>query len=198
MSSLTFWNNFDGGNAAPIWAATALKLAPTRANANVIFANANVALAFNDAIGVYGVSAAEMANTVGEGKKVAHAGWVQRTGFMGPVISITANANAYGTNSWITFSGGQTSSNTINPAGQGSGNTSANAYLSVASNGRVQSITLYDGGLYLTTPNATPASGNSAFTITMGGRANRFQYETLVALDTVRGDATKDDHILPQ
>jgi hypothetical protein len=194
----TLWNNFDGGNAAPIWAATALKLAPTRTNANVIFANANVTLFASESIGVYGVSAAEMANTTGEGKKVAHQGWVQRTGFMGPIVSISANTNAYGTNSFITFSGGQTSSNTINPAGQGTGNTSANATVSVAANGRIQSITLNSGGLYLTTPNATPVSGNAAFTVTMGGRANRFQYETLVALAQMTSDATSDDHILPQ
>jgi len=117
---------------------------------------------------------------------------------MGPVISITANANAYGTNSFITFSGGQTSSNTINPAGQGTGNTSANATVSVAANGRIQSITINSGGLYLTTPNATPASGNAAFTVTMGGRANRFQYEVLVASNTIFGDSSSDDHILPQ
>jgi hypothetical protein len=193
----TLWSNFDGGNAAPIWAATALNLAPTRANANVIFANANVTLSATESIGVYGVSNTETANATGEGKKIAHAGWVQRTGFMGPVISISANANAYGTNSFIRFSGGQTSSNTINPAGQGTGNTSANATVSVAANGRIQSITINSGGLYLTTPNATPVSGNAAFTVTMGGRANRYQYETLVAFDSMTGDSTSDNHILP-
>jgi hypothetical protein len=193
----TLWSNFDGGNAAPIWAATALNLAPTRANANVIFANANVTLSATESIGVYGVSNTETANATGEGRKIAHAGWVQRTGFMGPVISISANANAYGTNSFIRFSGGQTSSNTINPAGQGTGNTSANATVSVAANGRIQSITINSGGLYLTTPNATPVSGNAAFTVTMGGRANRYQYETLVAFDSMTGDATSDNHILP-
>ena len=193
----TLWSNFDGGNAAPIWAATALNLAPTRANANVIFANANVTLSATESIGVYGVSNTETANATGEGRKIAHAGWVQRTGFMGPVISISANANAYGTNSFIRFSGGQTSSNTINPTGQGTGNTSANATVSVAANGRIQSITINSGGLYLTTPNATPVSGNAAFTVTMGGRANRYQYETLVAFDSMTGDSTSDNHILP-
>jgi hypothetical protein len=152
----------------------------------------------SEAIGVYGVSAAEMANTTGEGRKVAHAGWVQRTGFMGPIVSISANTNAYGTNSFITFSGGQTTSNTINPAGRGTGNTSANAAVTVDANGRIIAITLNSGGLYLTTPNATPASGNAAFTVTMGGRANRFQYETIVALAQMNGDTTSDDHILPQ
>jgi hypothetical protein len=193
----TLWSNFDGGNAAPIWAATALKVAPTRANANVIFANANVTLFASESIGVYGVSNTETANSIGEGRKLAHAGWVQRTGFMGPVISITSNTNAFGTNSFIRFSGGQTSSNTINPAGQGTGNTSANATVSVDANGRIQSITINSGGLYLTTPNATPVSGNAAFTVTMGGRANRYQYETLVAFDSMTGDSTSDNHILP-
>ena len=196
--STTLWNNFDGGNAAPIWAATSIRLAPTRANANVIFGNTNVWTMASEAIGVYGVSAAEMANTTGEGRKVAHAGWVQRTGFMGPIVSISANTNAYGTNSFITFSGGQTTSNTINPAGRGTGNTSANAAVTVDANGRIIAITLNSGGLYLTTPNATPASGNAAFTVTMGGRANRFQYETIVALAQMNGDTTSDDHILPQ
>jgi hypothetical protein len=193
----TLWSNFDGGNAAPIWAATAIKVAPTRANANVIFANASVTLFASESIGVYGVSNTETANVFGEGRKLAHAGWVQRTGFMGPVISISANTNSYGTNSFIRFSGGQTSSNTINPAGQGTGNTSANATVTVDANGRIQSITINSGGLYLTTPNATPVSGNAAFTVTMGGRANRYQYETLVAFDSMIGDATSDNHILP-
>jgi hypothetical protein len=196
--STTLWNNFDGGNAAPIWASTALRVAPTRTNANVTFANASVTLFASESIGVYGVSAAEMANTTGEGKKVAHQGWVQRTGFMGPIVSISANTNAYGTNSFITFSGGQTSSNSINPAGKGTGNTSANATVTVDSNGRIYLVTINSGGLYLTTPNATPVSGNAVFTVTMGGRANRFQYETLVALAQVTGDSTSDDHILPQ
>jgi hypothetical protein len=196
--STTLWNNFDGGNAAPIWAATALKVAPTRANANVIFSNSNVAVFASEAIGLYGISSDEIANTTGQGKSAAHVGWVQRTGFMGPIVNITANANAYGTNSYITFSGGQTSSNTLYPAGRGTGNTSANAMISVDSNGRIQSITINSGGLYLTTPNAIPASGNAALTVTMGGRANRFQYEVLVACNTIYSDANSDDHILPE
>jgi hypothetical protein len=196
--STTLWNNFDGGNAAPIWAATALKVAPTRANANVIFSNSNVALFASESVGLYGISSDEIANTTGQGKSAAHVGWVQRTGFMGPIVRISANTNAYGTNSFITFSGGQTSSNTINPAGQGTGNTSANAAVTVDANGKIIAITLNSGGLYLTTPNATPASGNAAFTVTMGGRANRFQYEVLVACNTIYSDANSDDHILPE
>lgn len=192
------WNNFDGGNAAPVWAATALKLAPTRANANVIFSNSNVAVFASEAIGLYGVSADEIANTTGQGKSAGHTGWVMRTGFMGPVIAITANTGAYGTNSFITFSGGQISSNAAYPAGRGTGNTVANASVTVDTNGRINGITINSGGLYLTTPNAIPVSGNAAFTVTMGGRANRFQYEVLVACNTIYSDSNTDDHILPE
>jgi hypothetical protein len=32
----------------------------------------------------------------------------------------------------------------------------------------------------------------------MGGRANRFQYEVLVACNTIYGDASTDDHHLPE
>jgi hypothetical protein len=107
---------------------------------------------------------------------MAPAGWVQRTAGMGAVLTIRANTGAYGTNSFVTFSNG------------GTGNTSANATVAVASNGLVQSVTLNSGGLYITTPTAVPVSGNAAFTLTMGGRANRTQYETLVATGGITGN----------
>ena len=176
MSNL--WTMTDANTGVPIYAATALKLAPTRANANVIFANANVAQAFSAAVGVYGVDTEEASNTqvTPAATKMAHAGWVQRTAGMGAVLTITANAGSYGTNSFVTFSNG------------GTGNTSANATVSVATNGLIQSVTLNSDGLYLTTPTAVPVSGNAAFTLTMGGRANRTQYETLVATGSMTGN----------
>jgi hypothetical protein len=176
--STSFWTMTDANTGVPIYAGTALNLAPTRANANVIFANANVAQAFSEAIGVYGVDTQEATNTqvTPAATKMAHAGWVQRTAGMGAVLTIRANSGSYGTNSFVTFTNG------------GTGNTSANATVSVASNGLIQTVTLNSGGLYLTTPTATPVSGNAAFTLTMGGRANRTQYETLVAAGTMTGN----------
>lgn len=176
--STAFWTMTDANTGVPLYAGTALNLAPTRANANVIYANANVAQAFSEAVGVYGVDTQEASNTqvTPAATRMAHAGWVQRTAGMGPVLSITANAGAFGTNSFVTFSGG------------GTGNTAANATVSVAQNGAVLSITINTGGLYLTTPTAVPVSGNAAFTVTMGGRANRTQYETLVAAGSITGN----------
>lgn len=176
--STAFWTMTDANTGVPLYAGTALNLAPTRANANVIFANANVAQAFSEAVGVYGVDTQEASNTqvTPAATRMAHAGWVQRTAGMGPVLSISANAGAFGTNSFVTFSGG------------GTGNTAANARVAVAQNGAVLSVTINTGGLYLTTPTAVPVSGNAAFTVTMGGRANRTQYETLVAAGSITGN----------
>lgn len=177
MSS-AFWTMTDANTGVPLFAPTALKLAPTRANANVIWANANVAQAFSAAVGVWGVDTQEASNTqvTPAALKMAHAGWVQKTAGMGAVVSISANSGSYGTNSFVTFSNG------------GTGNTAANASVSVASNGLIQSVTINSGGLYITTPTATPASGNAVFTLTMGGRANRSQYETLVATGSITGN----------
>lgn len=176
--STAFWTMTDANTGVPLFAPTALKLAPTRANANVIFANANVAQAFSAAVGVYGVDTQEATNTqvTPAATRMAHAGWVQRTAGMGGVVSITANTGAYGTNSFVTFTNG------------GTGNTSANATVSVNATGYITGVTLNNPGLYITTPTATPASGNAVFTLVMGGRANRTTYETLVASGTITGN----------
>ncbi len=173
--STAFWTMTDANTGVPLYAGTALKLAPTRANANVIYANANVAQAFSAAVGVYGVDTQEATNTqvTPAATKMAHAGWVQRTAGMGGVVTITANTDAYGTNSFVTFTNG------------GTGNTSANATVSVNGTGFITNVTLNTPGLYLTTPTATPVSGNAVFTLTMGGRANRTMYETLVATGSI-------------
>jgi hypothetical protein len=54
--------------------------------------------------------------------------------------------------------------------------------------GTIVSVTLITGGSYSSTPNASVANANSqaTFTVTgMGGRANRIQYETLVAMSSM-------------
>jgi hypothetical protein len=168
----------DSNTSEPLWAATVLKVAPTRANASIVFGNSNVSVALtNVAVGVFGVDTQETTNTQVStaATKMAHAGWVMRTAGMGGVATITANSGAYGTNSFVTFSNG------------GTGNTAANASVTVNQNGLINGVTINTNGLYLTTPTAVPVSGNAAFTITMGGRANRTQYETLVAAGSMAG-----------
>jgi hypothetical protein len=60
----------------------------------------------------------------------------------------------------------------------------------VNSAGYVQNsqIQIVNPGFYANTPVLTPSSGNAVFTITMGGRANRVQTETLVAMGSMTGD----------
>ena len=175
--STSFWTMTDANTGVPLFAPTALKLEPTRANANVIYANSNTAQAFSAAVGVYGVDTQEATNpqVTPAANKMAHAGWVQRTAGLGGVVSISANSDAYGTNSFVTFSGGV-------------GTTEANASVLVDSTGLITSVVINTPGLYQVTPSATPESGNAVFTVVMGGRANRTQYETLVATGTITGN----------
>lgn len=109
---------------------------------------------------------------------------------MGPILTITANSGAVASNSFITFSGG---SKVV-----GSGNTAANARIFVNTAGYIMNVTVLTQGLYANTPVATANSGNAVFTITMGGRANRVQMETLVAMGSMYGDGTSsEDPIIP-
>lgn len=146
------------------------------ANGQVLFGNTQV--------GTFGVDKTEAGIVGGEGKKVAHAGWNLRKQGVGPVVSITANTGAVGTNSYVTFSGG------------GTPNVAANASVVVNGGGQVVQVVINTGGQYPSTPAAVPASGNAVFTVVMGGRANRVQYETLVAMGSMTGDGS-DDALLP-
>lgn len=178
--STSFWTMTDANTGVPLFAPTALKLAPTRANANVIFANANVAQAFSSAVGVYGVDTEEATNTqvTPAATRMAHSGWVQRTAGMGGVLTITANTGAYSPdgNIYVDFTEG------------GTGSTVANASVLVNPSKQILSITVNETGLYLTTPTASIVNSNAVLTLTMGGRANRTQYETLIATGTITGN----------
>jgi len=183
---MSLWGNLDASNNAPSIGATAGYGGDTPQvtnNTQVYYANTQIG-AFIDkaAIGVFGVDAAEQktsttSTTTGHPQ---HAGWVVRKVGTGPVVTISANAGSVGANSYITFSQG----NGID----GSGNTSANAQISVNTAGYITGITVNSGGLYANTPIATANSGNSVLTVVMGGRANRVQTETLVAMGSMTGD----------
>lgn len=134
--------------------------------ANSYFSNANTIL----------IDQSRMANTIFGTKGIAHTGWVKINTGTGPVKSIAVsnvNPNFTYSNAYVTFTGGNVSVN-------------ANASISVVgatSNNVV--LTLNAFGIYGNTPTATIAGTNNAtllLTVTMGGRANRYQPEVLVAL----------------
>jgi hypothetical protein len=183
---MSLWGNLDAANNAPKTSATTGYGGDTpqiTSNSQVYYANTKIG-AFIDkaAIGVFGVDASEQGTSASSTTSghPQHAGWVVRKVGMGPIVSITANTGSVGANSYITFSKGD--------GKDGSGNTAANAQISVNTAGYITAVTLNSGGLYANTPIATANSGNASFTITMGGRANRVQTETLVAMGSMTGD----------
>ena len=189
---MSLWGNLDAANNAPSSSAMAGYGGNTpqvTANAEVYYANTKLgSFSDNQAIGIFGVTAAEQANssTVASTGVPTHAGWVTRRVGMGPVATITANAGCVAVNSTITI-----------VANSGFGNTGSNgrstiipvvATISVNTAGYINTITIVNPGLYANTPILRPNTGNAVFTVSMGGRANRISTETLVAMGSMTGD----------
>ena len=188
---MSLWGNLDASNNAPNFSGiTGYDTSDTGQS----LANGQVSTVFNNvtigatetgvALGVFAVDTTEIADVTVETHSGAHAGWVTRRAFTGPVESITANAGAVGVNSYITFSGGSAGA-----AAGVTGNTAANARIYVNTAGYIVNVTLLSSGSYANTPVATANQGNASFTITMGGRANRVQLECLVAMGSITGDS---------
>lgn len=182
---MSLWKSQDAASNAPVY--TVASGYGISANGFTLYENAN--LAQYSGTGVYGVDTTEAGITTGDGKKVAHAGWNLARRGTGGVLTITANTGAYSNlgNVFLTFTGG------------GVGNTTANARVFInATSNAITTVTVNVAGSYTTTPSITPitgASGAATFTVTMGGRANRVSYETLVAMGSMTGDS--DDTYFP-
>ena len=173
--------------SVPKYAPAYVKIAPTQDNSNTLFGNTQISATItNQAVGVFGIDTTEKANNTAEGRKSAHAGWNLRKAGTGGIVSITAvGGTGYAASGFLTITGG------------GVGNTAANVAFANTPNG-VYTCTINNPGSYSSTPTVTGPSGTGAvFTVTMGGRANRVSYETLVAMGSMTGDAS-DDAILPE
>lgn len=71
------WGTNDVASNSVIWAPTSVKVAPTRAAANLLYGNTTAdAYITGETIGMYGVSAAEV---TANGGSIAHSGWALRT-----------------------------------------------------------------------------------------------------------------------
>ena len=191
---MALWGNLEAANNAPKTGDTSGYGGSTpqvTSNTQVYYANTKLgSFITNAGIGVFGISAAEQANSsldTASGEPT-HAGWVIRKVGMGPILTITANSGAVGANSVLVVRANSGFSNTGS-----NGLTSivqANVYVIVNSAGYVQNsqIQIVNPGFYANTPVLTPASGNAVYTITMGGRANRVETETIVAMGSMTGD----------
>jgi hypothetical protein len=196
---MSLWGNLDAANNAPKWGDTAGyggSSGSVTANTQVYYGNTRTSAFITGAqVGVFGVDQTEtqVARRNKSNAKPAHAGWTIRKAGMGPVLTVTANSGAVGVNTHIVFSKGEYYT--------GSGNTTANAVISCNAAGYITSIAVTTPGLYANTPNAAifTGSSNAVFTITMGGRANRVQNETIVAFGgNFTGDGTTaDDSLFP-
>jgi len=191
---MALWGNLEAANNAPKTGGTSGYGGSTpqvTGNTQVYYANTKLgSFITNAAIGVFGLTAAEQANSSPDtaSGKPTHAGWVIRKVGMGPILTITANAGAVGANSTLVVRANSGFSNSGS-----NGVTSivqANVYVIVNSAGYVQNsqIQIVNPGFYANTPVLTPASGNAVYTITMGGRANRVETETIVAMGSMTGD----------
>jgi len=182
---MSLWKSEDAASNAPVY--TVASGYGISVNGVTLYENDD--LSSYGGTGVYGVDTTEAGITTGDGKKVAHAGSNMARRGTGPVVSISANTGAYSNNKnvYLTFSGG------------GTGNVAANAQVFVnAESNAILYITVHEPGSYTTTPTAaaiTGGDGAATFTITMGGRANRVSYETLVAMGSMTGDS--DDTYFP-
>lgn len=149
----------------------------------------------NMAIGTFGVSAAELANTGGERKMVCHAGWNVRRAFVGPVASLamSVGGTGYANTDLIKVSGGSS-----NAAGT----------LTTNSTGGILTVTLgFGGGGFVNVSSSTIAVTNATggasagsgatLTFTLGGRAGRVTYENIIAMGSMSNGAS-DDTQLPQ
>jgi hypothetical protein len=191
---MALWGNLEAANNAPKTGGTSGYGGSTpqvTSNTQVYYANTKLgSFITNAAIGVFGLTAAEQANSSPDtaSGKPTHAGWVIRKVGMGPILTITANSGAVGANGTLVVRANSGFSNTGS-----NGLTSivqANVYVIVNSAGYVQNsqIQIVNPGFYANTPVLTPASGNAVYTITMGGRANRVETETIVAMGSMTGD----------
>jgi len=208
---MSLWGNLDASNNAPVFWDAGGFTANVSANASVaanasngqiagIFGNTTIGFWREGVVsGIFGVDTTEANSqfSTGDGRNVTHAGWIHRVAGTGPILSIAVNAAAVTVNSFITFNGGSSGAAT-----NMTGNVAANARIYVNTTGHIVNVEISAGGSYANTPRVenlihaannapiTPSSSNAAFTLTMGGRANRVQQETLVAMGSMTGDAT--------
>lgn len=183
---MSLWKSTDANTSVPKFAPATVNLAPTQNNSNTLFGNTQVsAIVTNQAVGIFGVDTTEKSNTTGEGQKMAHAGWNLRRKGTGGIVSVAGSGGSgYSATGFMTITGG------------GLINTAAN--ISFSNTNGTYAFTINNPGLYESTPTLTGPGGTSGtFTATMGGRANRVTYETLVAMGSMTGDAS-DDAILPE
>jgi hypothetical protein len=174
---MTLWGNLDNatGNQKPVFSNTAI---------------------------TYGVSVTEEANTLGDGSKVAHSGWVKQTIGTGSLATISISNTGTGINAtgFLSISGGDGTGANASYTTANSQNTMQSFSTNPAWN-VISTVIINDSGSgYTSAPTILYTGANTIrpqFTSTVGGRAGRRSYETLVATGSIAGDDSNDDTFFP-
>lgn len=196
---MPLWGNKDyvTGNNKPKYANTTYVVS----NSTINGSKANTAKYYG---AVWGVSPTEQANTlaIADGHHSQHAGWVSQKIGTGPIktITITNGGQGYNSAGFLTISGG----------GDGTVNVrytianSQNSLQSFSSNARLNTIstlTIVNGGAgFNVAPTVIAGGANivpATFSVTLGGRAGRVSYETLVSMGSMTDDNTSDNLYFP-
>lgn len=193
---MPLWGKNDAASNSCLFTPQQVNKAPNTANRDALFGNTTVgAFTAGRALGTFGVSAAEAANTTGEYKKLAHAGWHVRTNGTGSLasISITGGGTGYSNLDLIrvTATGGTNAAATIVTNGAG-------VITAIAITNRGAGFAITAPTVAITNTTGGTANGTGATLVgAAGGRAGRIHYECLVAMGTITGDAA-DDTLLPE
>jgi hypothetical protein len=193
---MPLWGNLDNvtGNQKPLFANTTNSSSRSTINGSA----ANTAKYYGN---MYGVSATESSANPNE---AVHAGWVSQKIGTGPVSRIDIvsggtgiNAPGYlliSDNSYLKQGAGFNASFTI----ANSQNTLQTFSTNPAWNA-INSITIVNGGSGFSNVAALNVRTNGSNTtwpnlsITLGGRAGRFSYETIIAMGSITGDDPLDN-----
>lgn len=194
---MSLWGNkdFASGNNKPVYANTTYLIS----NSTINGSKANTSKYYG---AVWGVSATEAANTLVDGKKVAHAGWVSQKIGTGPVaaITITNGGQGYNAAGFLTISGGGDGTVNVSYAIANSQNT-LQSFSSNPTWNTISSITIVNPGAgFNVAPTVIAGGANIAaasFAVTLGGRAGRVNYETLVSMGSMTEDNSADDKYFP-
>ena len=193
---MALWGATDNSANAPKW--TVLSGLGSSANGFTAYQNTTTSAFVNNLqLGIEGVNTVEIANNqLSNGANIGHAahtGWnlrKQGTGYVSSV-SISSGGQGYNANAYIIFTGGGGISGSNANASYTIANSlnSSQTFSSNALQNTIVTVTLNSpGSNYTSAPTATAQGGNisaATFTVTMGGRVGRVQFETLVAFNNV-------------
>lgn len=195
---MPLWGSLDNAtsNQKPLFANTSnghsnSTIHGSAANTNAYYGN------------VMGVSGGEMSNVAGPGRP-QHSGWVSQKIGTGPIktVTISGAGTGYNANGFLTFTDSSYLKQGANFNASYTIANSQNTLQSFSTNpawNAISSVTINSGGdgfSNVTATSVTALGSNisaATFAITLGGRAGRINYETLVATGSMTGDDPKDN-----